>query len=325
MRLARIWATALIAATTAGCGAHGTSAIVTQPAQLRPETGAVRPDVTVVRKLFVADRGSNAITVYADTANGDVKPLFHISGASTLLNAPSSVGLDGSTQLYVLSAASFAVFAKGGRGNVVPKFNVAGGLTQLSNPQGLAVDSTGKTYVTNDSGSGAYVTAYAAGSNGDRAPVQTIFDGQNFVVPAGIAVHGSLLYVADQFDSSVNEYSATANGIVNPVAMILGLNTPHGVAVDGLGRIYVTDSNAVRVYAANANGFATPLRVISGSQTLMDGATGLTVHNSEIAVANAGNNSVTVYPENGNGDIPPLRQLTGSATGLDVPDSVAVH
>jgi serine/threonine protein kinase, bacterial len=276
--------------------------------------------------MFVANRASNAITVYADSANGNVKPLFHISGSKTGLSSPSSVGFDSARQLYVLNAASFVVFPPTARGNVTPKFAVSGGLTQLSNPQGLAVDPTGKTYVTNSTGGSSYITAYAPGSNGDRAPVQTIYDGVSFFfIPAGIAVHGALLYVADPGDQTINEYSTSANGIVNPVAVITGLTAPNGVAIDAQGRIYVTDSDTVVVYAANANGHATPLQTIAGSMTLMSGAAGLTVHNSEIAVANGGNNSITIYPESGNGNIPPLRQLSGANTGLSTPQSVAVR
>ena len=228
--------------------------------------------------------------------------------------------------MYVLNASSFAVFAQHARGNVAPMFDVGGGLTQISNPQGLAVDGTGKTYVTNVGGGGSYITAYAPGSNGDRAPVQTIFDGQSsFFIPTAIAVHGNVLYVGDIGDQTINEYSASGNGIVNPIAVITNQNNPQGIAIDSHGRIYVTESDSVVVYAANANGPAIPLRTISGSQTMLNGVAGLTLHNAEIAVANAGSDSITVYPQNGNGNIPPLRQIAGPTTGLSNPQGLAVH
>lgn len=281
---------------------------------------------TTTLKLYVADRTSNAVTVYLDAANGDVKPIFRIRGANTFLNLPSSLGFDGFRQLYVLNASSLAVFAAGARGNAIPKYLISGGATMLSNPQAVTVDPTGKTYVTNDASSGGYITAYAAGEDGDRAPVQEIIDDVSLLfVPAGIALHGGLLYVADPGDQSINEYSDQANGLTQPVAVINGLNSPDGIAVDAKGRIYVTDSNSIVVYAASASGFAKPLRTIFGSQTLMNGAAGLTVHNSEIAVANSGNNSVTVYPQTGNGNVAPLRQLIGVDTGLSDPQSVTVH
>ena len=297
-----------------------------RPLQGRPLQNDDTSATAAHLKMYVANRSTNAVTVYADSASGDVKPLYRVRGGNTRLNVPMSLTFDGSGLMYVLSATSFAVFGQHARGNATPMFDVGGGLTQISNPQGLAVDPTGKVYITNYVSSGTYITAYAAGSNGDRAPVQTIFDDQSFLfIPTGIAVHGNVLYVADVGDQTINEYSASSNGIVSPIAVITGLDSPQGLAIDTKGRIYVTDSDSIVVYAANANGPATPIRKISGSQTLMNGVAGLTLHNSEIAVANAGNDSITVYPENGNGDIAPLRQIIGPTTGLSSPQGIAVR
>jgi glucose/arabinose dehydrogenase len=99
-----------------------------------------------------------------------------LCGANTSLQAPSSLGLDAARQLYVLNASSIAVFAAGAKGNVKPKYLVSGGLTQLNSPQGIAVAPNGKLFVTNQSSGGGYITAYAPGSNGDKPPVQTIYD-----------------------------------------------------------------------------------------------------------------------------------------------------
>jgi len=303
-----------------------TAAVDREGRPLQAQTATIAHATSANLKMYVANRSSDTVTVYADAASGDAAPLYHIRGGNTRLSAPTSLTFDGTGLMYVLSASSFAVFAQHARGNAAPMFDVGGGLTQISNPRGLAVDPTGKTYVTNYSGGGAYITAYAPGSNGDRAPVQTIIDGQSFLfVPAGIAVHGDLLYVADVGDQTINEYSASANGIVNPIAVITNLNDPQGVAIDAKGRIYVTDSDSVVVYAAKAHGPAIPIRKITGSQTMLDGVAGLTVHNSEIAVANSADNSVTVYPQNGNGDIPPLREIAGPTTGLNNPQGIAVR
>lgn len=283
-------------------------------------------DVSSTLKMFVANQASSVITVYKDASNGNVTPLYKIGGSNTGLNAPIAEGLDGTHLLYVLNSASITVFAANARGNTAPKYDIKGGLTQLSNPQGLAVDSAGTTYVTNYTGGNNYITVYPPGSNGDRNPSQTIYDGSSFFfIPAGIAVHGNLIYVADIGDNSINEYAASANGIVSPVAVITYLSSPSDVWVDAKGLIYVTNGDSVLVFAANANGPSTPLQNISGSQTLLNGPKGLTVHNSEIAVANSANNSVTVYPQNGNGNIAPLRQIVGANTGLNVPESVAVR
>jgi hypothetical protein len=332
MNAVRIFALALCAAAAvAACGHIGGSGITADPSRMQnlgsPGLGTI--DVaspTPSPQIFVANRSANSITEYPLTANGDATPQALISGARTQLSAPSSLGLDASRKLYVLNSASIAVFRAGAHGNVAPKFLISGSLTGLSNPQGIAVEGNGKTYVTNDISTGGDITAYLPGANGNIAPVQTIYDGSSFFfIPSGVALHGTLLYVADQGDQSINEYSAQANGIVSPVNVIQGLSFPVGVAVDKKGLIYVTDSNTVVVYAANATGFATPLRTISGSNTQLNGAAGLTVFESIIGVANGGGNSITVYPRLGNGNIAPLREISGSNTGLSGPQGVGVH
>lgn len=294
--------------------------------QVGAANAVASPSPTPSPSLYVANRSANTITEYRATATGNATPSARITGSNTTLNAPSSLGLDSSRRLYVLNVSSIAVYRAGSRGNAPPEFLTAGGLTQLTSPQGLAVDTTGKVYVTNQGGSGGYLTAYAPGSNGDRSPVQTIYDGSSLLfVPSGVAVHGSLLYVADQGDQTINEYSVSANGIVNPVNVISGLGSPIGIAVDSLGRIYVTDGNSVIVYAANATGNATPLRRITGSATRLNGPAGLTVMGGLIFVANGGSNAITVYSASGNGDIKPLRIVSGPNTGLNDPVSAGVR
>jgi 6-phosphogluconolactonase (cycloisomerase 2 family) len=274
-------------------------------------------------RLYVANRASNTVTVYPDSGNGDVFPIDIVGGSRTRLFAPSSLGFDAARRLYVLNYSSIVVYAAGARGNRAPQRTIRGNATQLSNPQALAVDPTGKVYVTNDPSSGRNITAYAAGANGNVAPVQEIFDSQSvFFIPIGIAQHNGLLYVADQGDQSINEYSDQANGPTQPVAVITGVTEPGGIAVDAQGRIYVSESSSIVVYAANASGPATPLRTISGSLSQLSIAAGLIVHNSEIAVVNYGSNSITVYPENGDGNIPPLRQIIGPDTELFGPQGI---
>lgn len=334
MKTARIVIVAAFAALSASCSSQpGLPSLARPVERARPlqlsspshRVASSSPDLTGV-KIYAVDQSTNAVTAYKLLATGDVKPAFRLFGSNTGLASPLGDDHDGSGQLYVLDQSSFEVFAAGAKGNLPPKFLVSGALTQLDNPQGIAVDASGTTYVTNSSGGQSYISVYAPGSNGDRAPIQTIFDGVDFFfIPAGIALFNGTLYVADQGDQSINEYAASSNGTVDPTAVITGLNTPRGVAVDTKGRIYVTDSDRVLVYAANANGNATPLRTIAGSLTQLNGAAGLTIHGSVIVVANSGDSTVTVYPLAGNGDIAPLREIAGSLTQLATPLDVDVH
>ena len=58
---------------------------------------------------------------------------------------------------------------------MAPISTISGPSTGLSEPKGIALDSHGNIYVTNRVGfSGASVTEYASGSNGNVTPVATI-------------------------------------------------------------------------------------------------------------------------------------------------------
>ena len=326
MRTARIVIVAALAAFSASCSAQpGLPSFARPVERARPLQRSSTPDLTRV-KIYAVDQSSNAVTVYGLSANGDATPKFRLEGSNTLLASPLADDHDGAGQLYVLNQSSFEVFNAAAKGNLPPKYFVSGALTQLDNPQGIAVDPSGTTYVTNSTGGISDITVYAPGSDGDRAPIATIFDGENFFfIPAGIALFNGTLYVADPGDQTINEYPATANGTVNPTAIIDNLDQPRGVAVDPKGRIYVTDADRVLVYAANANGPAAPLRTIAGSNTQLNGAAGITVHGSVIIVANSGDSSITVYPLAGNGNIAPLREISGVDTQLATPQDVDVH
>ena len=298
------------------------------PAVASPTPSPVPSPTPTPVRIFVADQATNAIDIFNLTANGNVAPKFRIAGANTALGTPVGDGFDSSGTLYVLdqNPANIAEFSPGAHGDPSPAAVVSGGLTGLQNPQGIAVDPTGITYVTNSTGGASYISVYAAGSKGDRAPIATIFDGQDLLfIPAGIALFKSTLYVADPGDQQINEYNASAMGTVDPTAVITGLGNPNGIAVDSLGRIYVTDGDVVSVYAASARGGATPLRKISGPLTGLNSPAGLAIRKSNIFVANRGNASITVYPLTGTGNIAPVRTIIGSNSKLNAPQAIALH
>jgi hypothetical protein len=277
-------------------------------------------------RIYVANQTSNMVTEYPFDANGHVDPVAKIDGMKTELSSPVAISIDASGLTFVLNMASIAAFNHGVRGNVAPKYDIAGAVTGLSEPQGIAVGPNGVSYVTNDGGGGeGYVTVYVSGANGDQAPIRTIYDvTQELFIPAGIAIHGSTLYVADPGDQTIDEFPSTDNGDVSPSNVITNLNDPSGIALDGSGRIYVTDTDTVVVYAADATGGAKPLRTISGPETMLAGAAGLTVTKSVIAVANSSSDAVTLYRQSASGDAKPVREIEGSNTGLSSPAGVGI-
>src|SRR5580704_1217890 len=143
--------------------------------------------------------------------------------------------------LYVANfyALSATIYQQTAKGNVAPLHTIAGSNTGLHGPYGIAVDANHKAYIVNTNGGSQFtgsLTVYAAGANGNVAPIRTI-SGSNTGLnePFGIAVRGTTMYVANESNSTVTVYGATANGNVSPIRTIggsnTGLNGPTGIAI----------------------------------------------------------------------------------------------
>ncbi len=153
-----------------------------------PKTGLRTPQGVAVDgggSIYVANFLGNSITVYARGANGDVAPVRTIAGTNTGLAWPAGVTLDFRGNLYVANVQpnSILVFAPGANGNVAPIRAISGPDTLLSSPVAIALDQRRNIYIVEqtDPGSGySYGTlrVYAAGSNGDAAPLRSVIGSQ---------------------------------------------------------------------------------------------------------------------------------------------------
>lgn len=148
-------------------------------------------------KIYVPNSGSpNSVTVYAAGANGNVAPLRTIRGLKTGLSKPFGIALDANLNVYVTNAGAFSVtvYAAGAHGNVAPIRTIIGSNTGINLPEEIAIDASGKIYVAN-CGCGptmapSSVTVYAAGANGNVAPIQTLIGNDTGLnQPVGITVH----------------------------------------------------------------------------------------------------------------------------------------
>jgi hypothetical protein len=141
---------------------------------------------------------------------------------------------------------------------------------QFNTPTGVAVDGAGNVYVADQNnnlirqvsplGTNWIVTTIAGGARGSQNGTGA---SAQFSGPAGIAVDSSgNLYVADQFNSVIRTITLSGtNWVVSTIAGTAGapgkqngangsarFSSPTGVALDGLGNIFVADegNNAIR-------------------------------------------------------------------------------
>ena len=93
-----------------------------------------------------------------------------------------------------------------------------------------------------------------------------------------------------------------------------GLSQPFGLALDGQGRLVVTNvaGNSIAIYAAGANGNVAPIRTIAGAATGLNVPSGVCLDASGTiyvtnANANANGNSITEYAAGVAGNVAPAR------------------
>lgn len=250
--------------------------------------------------VYVTNFDDNSITIYPAGANGNVTPTATISGSNTKLLDPEGIGIDPSDgSIYVQSLngpsgnPSILVFPSGSHGNVAPATAIEGSKTGLTDPVDLALDGSANIY---DSDANNYINIYAAGTAGNKRPTSKIKGALTKLnLPFGVAVDSSSnVYAANNGggESSITVYASGATGNVAPIQRIKGrrieLTDLHGVAVDSSRNIYASNGagevrscsgcNFIAVYAAGATGNVAPIRVIAGSNTGLDGPSGLAIH-----------------------------------------------
>ncbi len=267
-----------------------------------------------IRKTVIA---TGAVTTIAGTAG--VQGSADGTGAAATFNRPQGIAGDGAGNLYVadygnntirkLVIATGAVTTLAGTAGMRGFDDGTGAAARLDHPQGLLSDGSGSLYVADTENStirriviatGAVTTIAGTANNTD------ITDGTGaaarFYYPAGIARDGAgNLYVADE-GSSIIRRIAIASSAVTTVAgtgVMQGTSDgtagaarfrfPRGVASDGAGNLYVTDTynNAIR-----------RVEIATGAvTTLVDGSTGPFQNPYNLASDRAGNLYVTDYSD----------------------------
>jgi hypothetical protein len=239
------------------------------------------------------------------------------TGSAARFNYPAGVAVDGAGTVYVADSSNHTV-RKVTPGGVVTTLaglagfpgsaNGTGSAARFFFPNGVAVDGAGTVYVA-DSGNdtirkvtAAGVVTTLAGLAGFPGSANGTGSAARFDRPSGVAVDGvGTVYVADQGNHTIRK--VTAVGVVTTLAGLAGVpgsangtgsaarfTNPAGVAVDGVGTVYVADTNNHTIRRVTAAGAVTTVAGSPGTPGSADGiwGGGQFYHPHGVAVAGLG-------------------------------------
>jgi hypothetical protein len=321
-------AAALAAGFLAACS-HGASTpspalpVVDEPSR------RVQPAATATPVyLYVADKGSNAVTVYDHKLTYVSTPPFE--GVSE----PVSITFDSNEDLYVANSKSSTVteYSKDSHGRMQssPFQTIKGG--DISNPVGVAIDPTGHIYVA--SAGTNEVAIYSSSGVG-----QQNLEGSAYKMgkPVSIGYNDGYLYVGNLGTASVSGDGLTiCSGTPPHVACNLRMTTagpssvirnPKVLAFDSSHNIYVTndeslaDGGSVTEYCSPS--CKTPPGPWGYIQTWgLDAVSlpdALAFQKGNLCIASYGNSEVICYTTPG-----AIYDTLTSACNVDHPTSLAV-
>ena|SRR5579885_2511120 len=225
-------------------------------------------------------------------AQNDVflKSITRISGGS-IFNAPLSVALDPSENVYVADSNNYRIAKLSNSGTFITALGTAG-QGELNTTSGVAVDSSGNVYasdfdrnlVIEFNSSGSFVKSFGSGTLSS---------------PSGVAVDSSgNVYVADTGNNQIVEFSNSGTTLQSFGSGTL--SSPSGVAVDSSGNVYVADTgNNQIVEFSNSGGFIQSFGT-PGTLLLSLPANVALNGTGDIFVADQGNDRIAVFDNMGN-------------------------
>lgn len=204
---------------------------------------------------------------------------------------------------------------------------ISGGNSGLDDPVGLAIDSNGNIYVSNTSwSSGANipsVTVYAAGSNGNIAPIRTV---TGITSPKGVAVSSTQLFVGDGFQR-INVFPLSASGAATPTFQINLPVLPQTLSYDPVtGYLAIGSLNKIYVLTSPQNGSSSNYELTNSALSSNGYISGLAWDSTGglYASVTAGN-KILYFAPGATGAIAPTRTISGNATTLVQPQGLALQ
>ncbi len=287
------------------------------------------------KNLYVTDTLNNTIRKITparvvSTLAGAVGQAGSTNGAGSAarFNFPVGIGVDGAGNVYVSEVTNSVIRRITPAGDVttfagaVLQFGAVDGAATTARftlPRGLAVDGAGNVYVA-DGGNHTIrkitpdgTVSTLAGAAGQPGTANGTGSAARFNGPFGVAVDGAgNVFVADSESHTIRR--VTSGGVVTTVAGQAGVsgstdggiavarfNQPRGVAVDGVGNLFVTDYGNSTIRHVATNGTVTTIAGAPGIQGDADSVgstarlyspTGIVADGTTIYIADTMNNTV---------------------------------
>ena len=273
--------------------------------------------------LYIADAGNNTVSVLPETSGtifGTSVKADSLTKLATGLSTPNGLAFDSAGNLFIAnwSNGTIAVLPKATGtifGTSVSADTLAGVTSGLSLPEGLAFDSSGNLYIAGFGNGTVSVlpgaTGSVFGSNVTADRLSTVASGLNN--PWGLAFDASGdLYIANSGNDTVSvlakstntQFGVPANGNNVTPAVLAGLNSPHGLAVDSLGDLYISNLG---------NGTVSELVHLAAIQS-MSAAQGTALGGTSVTITGSGFDNATSVDFGST----PATSFTVNATGTSI-------
>ena len=247
---------------------------------------------------YVTD--SNNHTIRKITAAGTVSTLAGLAGTAgstdgtgtaARFNNPSGLAVDVAGNVYVSDTNNHTIRKITAAGVVTTFAGVAGSPgnndgpgtgAQFKYPHGLAVDTNNNVYVADTNNhlirkiNSARVVSTLAGTAGTHGSTDATGISAQFYFPNAVAVDALFnVYVADQFNHTIRKITsagltitlaglAETSGSLDLTGSEARFNNPSGIAIDGSGNLYVTDTVNETIRKMTPAGNVTTLGSVAG-------------------------------------------------------------
>jgi sugar lactone lactonase YvrE len=236
------------------------------------------------------------------------------AGRAARFNYPSGIAADNAGNLFLadtnnntirkIVASTGVVTTLAGLAGSPGCTDGTGSAARFNNPSGVAVDATGNVYVADTLNHtirrvtpAGVVNTFAgwpgASGSADGPGINARFQG-----PQGVAIDASgNLYVADTNNHTVRKM-VLSTGIVSTIAGLAGtsgtsdglgglvrFNFPSGIAVDGVGDLFVADTENHTIRKILSSGLVSTLAGLPGARGATDGTGSAAGFNSPSALA----------------------------------------